>query len=161
MNSYLKRPSRGSTLNGTRPLHFEYWRIGDGSRETFPLEMWIERAGEYHCKPNHQYAVGSFHVHSWTRFYYQMEGKAEVSFSDRQVTILPGDLLIVPFGFSHTYFTKKGTKYHWFALTGRWPSAIDESPSIKHFSLGLDGEVTTLFTAIREIIIWQKLAICG
>jgi AraC-like DNA-binding protein len=149
----LQRPIMGGTNRGIRPVRYDYWRVGYGSPESFALDFWIERAGEFHCKPN--YVTTHFDHPSSTQFYFHLDGSAAVTANGIKTAVSPGDVLATPFGQPFRYAGKRSMKYHWFAIPNRWPSILGR-PQLQWLAHGYDAELETRFVEIREILILQK-----
>ncbi|MCP5096349.1 MAG: AraC family transcriptional regulator [Chloroflexi bacterium] len=150
-----QRPVSGGTHHGSRPLFFDYWRVGYGNRERFALDFWVEQAGEYHCKPDHYYLLNEYQIQRWMRVFYLKTGEAQCSFDKNEFTIQAGDLLIVPPDHPFVYQSHYASQYHWFALAGQWPPVWGKPPQVLHFSPGYDAELEAKFVGIRETLILQ------
>lgn len=149
----LRRPIAGGTYNGVHPKRYEYWRVGYGSREWFSLDFWIERAGEYHCKPN--YATGDFHWTHSPQLFYHLAGEAFFDYAGQQLKVSPGDLFIIPAQQSFDYWGQ-GIRFHWLSLDGTWPAILGDDQTPRRLSLGYDSEIEAKFVEIRELLILQK-----
>lgn len=156
MSDKLPRPPFGGTLNGVRTMQYDYWRVGEGEDFAPGLDFWIERAGEFHCKPN-QSSAFEFEMDRWTRVFYVTEGAGVYTFERRVVELRPGDLLVVPPNYDCVYSTTEPHCYHWFALAGKWPEVWGAAPRIMHTHLGLDVELAECFESIREVLILQPI----
>lgn len=150
-----QRPVSGGTHHGSRPLFFDYWRVGYGSQEEFALDFWVEQAGEYHCKPDHYYLLDEYQIQRWMRVFYLKTGEAQCSFGQNAMTIRAGDLLVTPPNHPFVYQSQYASHYHWFALAGRWPPVWGKPPRVLHFSPGYDAELEAKFVDIRETLILQ------
>lgn len=159
MERLPRRPMSGGTNNGRRPARYDYWRVGYGSDHAAPLEFWVERAGEFHCKPG--YVTGNFDHPDSTQLFFHLDGAATVLFEgggrDLPQPVARGDILLAPFGRSFTYSGRSGLKYHWFVLgpSLHWP-ALFGAPCVRLLSPGYDAEVESRFTEIREALILRQ-----
>ncbi len=148
-----QRPIAGGTNYGLRPRMFTYWRVGDGTTESFELDFWIERAGEYHCEPPHDYPITSYQLERWTRVFFITQGRAHWRSNQDILLLKPGDVLVLPPGQAGQYRCLEPHQYHWFALVGNWPSIWGKHQEVKHWSPGLDTELETSFVNLRETLI--------
>ena len=71
-----QRPMMGGTRNGLRPERYDYWRVGHGTPESYALEFWVERAGEYHGKPPH-ISSHDYWTHT-TQLFYHLDGEEAI-----------------------------------------------------------------------------------
>jgi AraC-like DNA-binding protein len=149
-----QRPMTGGTNNGIRPARYHYWRVGYGAQESFALDFWVERAGEFHCKPG--YVTGSVDHPDSTQVFYHLAGDATFDAGGQTRPVARGDLLIIPYGHRAIYSGGNGMKYHWFALGQRWPSIFGPAPRPQFLSPGYDAEVEARFAEIREILILRQ-----
>lgn len=149
-----RRPITGGTNNGLRPARYDYWRVGYGTKGPAPLEFWVERAGEFHCKPG--YATDQNDHPDWTQVFYHLDGEATYSSEGRTISLSRGDILIIPFGWPFTYQGRFNLKYHWFALGCNWPSLFGQPARARLFSPGYDSEAAAKFIDIREVLILRK-----
>lgn len=144
----------GGTNNGLRPARYHYWRVGYGARGFFGLDFWVERAGEFHCKPG--YVTGSVDHPEWTQVFFHLSGAATFDAGGHVRPVARGDLLIIPHGHKAIYSSNNGMKYHWFALGQHWPPIFGAAPHVQMLSPGYDAEVEARFTEIREILILRR-----
>ncbi|MEW5959964.1 MAG: AraC family transcriptional regulator, partial [Chloroflexota bacterium] len=148
-----RRPIAGGTYYGIHPERYNYWRVGYGSREWFPLDFWVERAGEFHGKPN--YKTGDFHWTHSTQLFYHLAGESVFEYEGRRVAVTPGNIFIIP---PHRQFTYqgRGVKYHWLGVTGAWPAILGHDGHIRYLAIGEDADIVSKFIEIREVLILQK-----
>jgi len=139
--------------NATRPMRYDYWRMGYGSPPPPELDFCIIQAGEYHCKPN--YATGNFDHTDHTQVFYQIAGEAALKYSSGRRTVSNGDMLVIPPQRSFLYSSQRGLKYHWFAVAGAWPRVFG-APGIHVLSPGYDSEIEAMLVEMREILILRK-----
>jgi AraC-like DNA-binding protein len=146
----VTRPTSGGTANGNRPARYYYWRTGFGVPLPYPLEFWVQQAGEYHCRPHgvtgsYEYLAGSVHC------FLQTEGAALLEIGSKAVLIRAGDLFMLPANSQFSYRAQASIKYHWFVLAGQWPAYISD----KHrwLSVGQDADLLDKFIELREILI--------
>jgi AraC-like DNA-binding protein len=149
-----RRPMAGGTNEGRRPARYTYWRVGYGSPERYSMAFHIERAGEYHCKP--AYLTGSIDHPDATQVYYHLEGQALFEQPHQTAPVLPGNVLIIPYGHVGYYRSDGGMKYHWFSLGRAWPREWGDKPSVRLLSLPFDAELAARFVDLRELLILQK-----
>lgn len=150
----IRRPIAGGTNEGRRPERYRYWRVGYGAAESFPLPFTIERAGEYHCKP--AYLTGSIDHPEATQVYYHLEGMAAFEQPNQNTPVLPGNVLIIPYGHVGYYRSEAGMKYHWLSLGRYWPAEWGERPAARLLALRYDAELEARFAEVRELLILQK-----
>ncbi len=150
----VRRPKSGGTQNGMIPQRYDYWRFGTGTPEHYPLDFYVEGAGEYHCKPN--YVTGIFDRPNATHFYYHLQGNAEFEYGLNRTTVNPGDLLIIPHGHPYYYRGSQKLRFHWFGLNNHWPKVLGETPAIRVYQLGPDEKTESRFVEIRETLILGK-----
>ena len=155
MSHSIPRPQIGGTMNGIRPTHYEYWRVGKAGEGIPQLDFWIERAGEYHCKPQHNYPHLDYQIDRWIRVFYVIKGSAELTFQNRTVQLSEGDLIVIPSNQPFHYRSSQAHRYHWFAIAGKWPTPWGAVPRIQHLALGVDRELIEQFDNIRELLILQ------
>ena len=149
-----RRPMAGGTRDGLRPERYDYWRVGYGSREEYALGFWLERAGEFHAKPNH---VASHYVWTHTtQIHLHLSGEALFEYPGHSAGVSAGDVLIVPAHTPFTYRGRHGVKYHWLSIDGSWPSILGVEPHPRHMLLKPDDDLATKFTTIREVLILQR-----
>jgi AraC-like DNA-binding protein len=153
-NATIRRPITGGTNDGRRPVRYTYWRVGYGDVPSADLPFVIERAGEYHCRPD--YLSGSIDHPSATQVYYHLEGEALFEQPNRTRPIKPGNVLIIPFGHVGYYRSEAGMKYHWLSLGRHWPRERGERPSVQLLPLSFDDELADRFIEIRELLILQN-----
>ena len=155
------RPIMGGTLNGVRPMRYNYWRTGYGSplangpvgANKPSIPFWVEMAGEYHCKP--EYVTGEFdHNEGELQLYYQIGGKGELEFDKKCHPTHAGDLLIIPRGKKYRYSSKRGVQYHWTALEGEWPDFFFKR--VGYLALKHNSEIENLFVELRETLIMRQ-----
>ncbi len=155
MENIIRRPISGGTNNGRRPEKYAYWRVGYGSPESFNLDFWVERAGEFHSKPG-PYRTNTADHPSSTQFYYHLTGAAMVDWNGRSQAVSPGDLLIIPPGYPFVYHAPQAIKYHWVAIEQQWPMLLGSPIAPRLLSLGRDAELEARLVEIREVLILQK-----
>lgn len=155
MAPIIRRPISGGTNNGRRPEKYAYWRVGYGTAESFHLDFWIERAGEFHSKPGSYLTTTADHPHS-TQFYYHLAGQAVVEWNGRSHPLNPGDLFIIPPGYPFAYRASQAIKYHWLAIDDQWPMVLGHPIAPCLLVLGRDAEVEARFIELREVLILQK-----
>lgn len=155
MEHIIRRPISGGTNNGRRPEKYAYWRVGYGTAESFNLDFWIERAGEFHSKPGPYLTTTADHPNS-TQFYHHLTGEATVEWNGRSQAVIPGDLFIIPPGYSFAYRAPQAIKYHWLAIDDHWPMVLGHPMIPSLLSLGRDTEVEARFVELREVLILQK-----
>lgn len=155
------RPILGGTLNGVRPMKYDYWRTGYGAPiakgpvgENEPsIPFWVELAGEYHCKPN--YETGEFdHNEGELQIYYQVGGKGILEFNKKRVPTHPGDVFIIPRGKRYRHSSKSGVQYHWVALEGVWPKYFYDR--VGYHAMKPNNEIENLFVELRENLIMHQ-----
>ncbi len=149
----VRRPIMGGSNNGIHPERYEYWRVGYGSSDLFPLEFWIDRIGEYHSKPN--YATGDFHWTHSAQLFYHISGEAMFESRNRNTPVTPGDLFIIPAEQAFNY-RGKDIRFHWLSLSGAWPAILGDANEPRHFVLDYDREIEAKLVEIREVLILQK-----
>lgn len=147
------RPIMGGTNNGERLIYFDYWRVGQGGRGSYPLDFWVEQAGEYHCKAG--FVTGNYTDQHWIHVFYHLAGDAVFEYTQRSIPISPGMMVIIPANQTFYYRSQQIVKYHWFALGGHWPSILGEIPAIRLLPVN-DSEVEAKFANLREILILNK-----
>jgi AraC-like DNA-binding protein len=149
----LRRPIAGGTYHGIHPERYDYWRVGYGTREWFPLDFWVERAGEFHSKVN--YKTGDFHWSHSTQIFYHLAGEAILSYNGRKVQVAQHDIFIVP---PHTQFVYQGwrVKYYWLGVAGAWPAVLGNGSAVRHLSIREDTDLSARFVEIREALILQR-----
>lgn len=147
-------PIAGGTNNGTRPLRFDYWRMGYGPATPPNLDFYVSTAGEFHCKPN--YVTGNFEYTHQTQFFYHLAGQATLEYPGHSLPVTQGDLFIVPPYQTYSYGSRCKMKYHWFALEGSWPRVFGEL-RVKYHSLAYDPEFEARLVELREILILRKM----
>lgn len=153
MINQLVRPITGGTNSGERPLRYQYWRTGYGEPIEPMLDFWVAQAGIYHCKPN--YVTGNFEKRVYSlQFFYHVDGAAQLEHNGLVCPVRQGDLLVVPQGAQYRYHSKRGMRYHWFALNGRWPSLFFSLDRL--LTLGYDAEIENKFIDIRETLILRQ-----
>ena len=155
MSHSIPRPQIGGTFNGIRPNYFDYWRVGKAGEGTPQLDFWIEQAGEYHCKPQHNYPHVDYQLDRWVRVFYAVRGSAEIIFHNRTCYLNEGDLIVIPTNSPFHHRATHPHRYHWFATVGKWPTVWGAVPRIQHFQLGVDRELIEQFETIRELLILQ------
>ncbi len=149
----LRRPLAGGTNDGRRPTRYTYWRVGYGSAAGYALPFHVERAGEFHTRPD--YLTGSGDHPEATQVYFHLEGEATYSHAENTLPVAPGNVLIIPAGLVGQYHAPAGMKYHWLALGHYWPPEWGRrSPRL--VSLHYDAELERRFAEIRELLILQK-----
>lgn len=153
MIDHFVRPITGGTNYGERPLRYHYWRTGYGQAIESHLNFWVAQAGVYHCKAN--YATGNFERLTFNlQFFYHVEGKATLEQNGTLCRLREGDLLIVPKGTAFRYSSKRGMRYHWFAVNGCWPSLFFNLERV--LPLDYDAEIENKFVEIRETLILRQ-----
>jgi AraC-like DNA-binding protein/mannose-6-phosphate isomerase-like protein (cupin superfamily) len=151
----MKRPVLGGTNKGLRPLQYEYWRVGDGSTESIPLDFWIERAGEYHSKGGEYEATHENHAHA-SQFYFHLNGKAKIEEGNKVQVVKTGDVIGMPVGVPFRYYSRGVVHYHWFAIPNQWPPLLGHSDRVHWLAHGFDAELESRFVEIRETLILGK-----
>lgn len=153
-NMLVRRPMFGGTKNGLHPRRYLYWRVGYGATEDYNLDFHVERAGEFHCKSNFETNLVDYP--SAVQVYYQIDGKAGLSYGAERLIVNPGDLFIIPAGYPFTYRSPRNLRFHWFCLAEGWPEVFGRRPSITVYPLGIDKIIQTYFAEIRESLIMQR-----
>lgn len=148
-----RRPMAGGTGAGVRPERYSYWRVGNGTREWFPLDFWLERAGEFHGRPD--FSTGDFHWNHSAQVFCHLSGQAVLDAPRRRAALAPGDIFIAPPGQPFTYHGQ-GVRFHWLAVAGNWPRILGDPHQVRHLSLGRDAEIEARLVEIREVLILQK-----
>lgn len=149
----LRRPLAGGTNDGRRPARYTYWRVGYGSAAGYALPFHVERAGEFHTRPD--YLTGNSDHPEATQIYYHVEGEAAFEQPQAVMAVAPGNVLIIPAGQVAQYRAAMGMKYHWLSLGRYWPPEWG-LPSTRLFGLRYDVEMEGRFAEIRELLILQK-----
>ncbi len=144
------RPTAGGTAEGRRPARYRYWRTGFGTPLPYPMEFWVQQAGEYHCRPHNvtgdfEYKPGNIHC------FYQTTGTALLELGSRAVQIKAGDLFLLPPRTPFFYRGQGEIAYHWFVLAGDWPQQI--AGRRRWLSVGADAELESKFVELRETLI--------
>ena len=147
------RPILGGTLNGERPMRYDYWRTGYGHPHNETHPFWVSVAGEFHCKQQFQ-TSDSDPSEGALPLYYQIDGEGLFEYDGQTYSMERGDLLIVPTGQQYRYSSQLGVKFHWIALDGDWPHSLFAQTG--HLRIGYDSEIEDLFVELREILILQQ-----
>ena len=154
--TYHKRPIRpiiGGTLNGQRPMLYDYWRTGYGKPEVDRLPYWVAIAGEYHCKAGYstdQHGANERMI----QLFYLVRGQGRCRFRGLESPIGAGDLFIVPKQTDYEVRSAQGITYHWLLLEGDWPLTL--FPQVGLLSVGDDDTLEKLFVELRETLILQQ-----
>lgn len=154
--SLHKRPIRpivGGTLDGQRPMLYDYWRTGYGKSEVDRLLYWVAIAGEYHCKAGYstdQHGANEMMI----QLFYIVRGQGRCRFRGLESPIRAGDLFIVPKYTDYEVQSTQGITYHWFILEGDWPLTL--FPQVGLLSVGDDDTLEKLFVELRETLILQQ-----
>ncbi len=149
----VRRPQVGGTNDGRRPARYTYWRVGYGSAAGYALPFHVERAGEFHTRPD--YLTGSGDHPEATQLYFHLEGEATFQQPQAALPVAPGNVLIIPAGQVGQYRAAAGMKYHWLSLGRHWPPEWGP-PSARLLGLRYDAELEGRFAEIRELLILQK-----
>lgn len=149
----MRRAPVGGTNDGRRPARYTYWRVGYGDAAGLALPFYIERAGEYHCRP--LYLTGSIDHPEATQLYYHLEGEATFDRPGRTTPVTPGNVLVIPPGQVGYYRAEGGMKYHWLSLGGFWPPEWGQATT-RLLPLRYDADLAGRFIEIRELLLLQK-----
>ncbi len=134
----------------SQPHRYSYWHAGYGNAPAFGAAFWVAEAGEYRCAPG--FVTGDFEHGDWTRIFYQLEGKSTLLFDGGGREINPGDLVLIPTGRGFRYEAPDGMHYLGCSLAGKTTEMVGRN-QVEVAVLGLDQEMETLFTRIREVLV--------
>ncbi len=153
---HLRRPTSGGTRQGQRPERYRYWRVGYSARPDQRLEFWVSQAGEYHGRAGYFYRATEWEQANWTQFYYFLNGRTRFTLSGADQYAGPGDLLVLPAGFTVEGQSDQEIRFHWFALQGGWPAALGSDPKVRCIPCGADPILVDRFVDLRETLILQR-----
>ena len=147
------RPIVGGTLDGQRPMLYDYWRTGYGKPEVERLPYWIAIAGEYHCKAG--YSTNQHDANErMIQLFYLVGGQGRCRLHGIDRPIHAGDLFIVPKHADYQLWSAQNITYYWLLLDGDWPLSL--FPQVGLLPVGYDDEFEQLFIEVRETLILRR-----